>query len=461
MLFQQFVDKFNQDNFLPGFPRSFKHTFHMYVGVTFTGALVWTLFSIVYKLYWVAVLPATFLLITLINMYYLYATRNFRVARFIQVFAGMSLPFVFQWILGGFTATGAVMLWSLAALFSLISFTQIEHSTYWLILFVTLLITSALIDHHVMVNIPEVLSHERNQKLFFTINIGSISVVSFFMIRTYVRININRRKENELLSNQKKELVAKNREIRQKNEEIKSQQEELHHLNQFKDKLLSIMSHDLKAPLDNLQSTLSLMEANALTPQELQTLAIGLRNKMQATRYLMENILQWAMMQMERVSFNPCTVDLCALVNDTLRVLDITQNKSITLQNDISQGTTVFADQQMIALVIRNLTANAIKFTHQKGQIKVFAHSHGQAHLEIAIQDNGLGIAKDALPYIFDSNHTYSTEGTAHEKGTGLGLLLCKEFIEKNQGTIWVESTEGEGTTFRFTLPQRNLLPTN
>ena len=255
--------------------------------------------------------------------------------------------------------------------------------------------------------------------------------------------------------------MAKNREIRQKNEEIKSQQEELHHLNQFKDKLLSIMSHDLKAPLDNLQSTLSLMEANALTPQELQTLAIGLRNKMQATRYLMENILQWAMMQMERVSFNPCTVDLCALVNDTLRVLDITQNKSITLQNDISQGTTVFADQQMIALVIRNLTANAIKFTHQKGQIKVFAHSHGQAHLEIAIQDNGLGIAKDALPYIFDSNHTYSTEGTAHEKGTGLGLLLCKEFIEKNQGTIWVESTEGEGTTFRFTLPQRNLLPTN
>ncbi|OJJ22062.1 hypothetical protein BKI52_08465 [marine bacterium AO1-C] len=464
MLFQQFVDKFKEDNFLPGFPRSFKYTFLLYVGVTFAGSLVWTVLCIAYQLYWVAVFPSTYLLLTLANMCYLYTTRNFRVVRFIQVFAGMVLPFVYQWVLGGFTATGAVMLWSLLALFSLLSYTQIQHATYWIILFVALLVISAIIDHHVMVNIPPILSDEGTQKFFFTLNIGSIGILSFFVIRTYVIININRRRENKLLSTQKDELVNKNQEIRQKNEEIltineqiKTQQEELHHLNQFKDKLLSIISHDLKSPLNTLQGTLSLFEADALTPDELQKLTIELRSKMQATRYLMENILQWAMMQMEKVAFNPCPVDLCALVTDTLNVLDITQNKSIQLQNNIHQGTTIFADQQMVALVIRNLTANAIKFTHKNGQVQVFAQPHNHSHLEIAVQDNGLGIPDHVKPYIFDSNHTYSTEGTAHEKGTGLGLLLCKEFIEKNRGKIWVESTQGVGTTFKFTLPQKSL----
>ncbi|HAS40711.1 MAG TPA: hypothetical protein DCS93_09545 [Microscillaceae bacterium] len=465
MLFQQFVDKFKEDDFLPGFPRSFKYTFLLYVGVTFVGSLVWATLSIAYQLYWVAVFPSAFILVTVANMYYLYATRNFRIVRFIQVFAGMVLPFMYQWMLGGFTATGAVMLWSLLALFSLLSFTQIQHATYWIILFIVLLVISAIVDHHVMVNIPPVLSDEGTQKFFFTLNIGSIGILSFFVIRAYVIVNINRHQENKLLNTQKEELVHKNQEIRQKNEEIltineqiKNQQEELHHLNQFKDKLLSIISHDLKSPLNTLQGTLSLFEAEVLTPEELQKLAIELRSKMQATRYLMENILQWAMMQMEKVTFNPCPIDLCALVTDTLHVLDVTQNKSIQLHNHVHQGTTIFADQQMIALVIRNLTSNAIKFTHQNGQIQVSAQRHNHSHIEIAVQDNGLGIPENVMPYIFDSNHTYSTEGTAQEKGTGLGLLLCKEFIEKNHGKIWVESTQGVGTTFKFTLPQKSLI---
>jgi len=465
MLFQQFIDKFKEDNFLSGFPRSFKYTFHLYVGVTFLGSLVWATLSLVYQLYWVAIFPGVFLLVTLANMHYLYTTHNFKVVRFIQVFAGMVLPFVYQWMLGGFTATGAVMLWSLLALFGLLAFTKIEHATYWIILFVVLLIISAIVDHKVMINTPPVLNDESTQKFFFTINIGFIGILSFFMIRTYVIINVNRHKENKLLNTQKEELVFKNKEIRQKNEEIltineqiKNQQEELHHLNQFKDRLLSIISHDLKSPLNTLQGTLSLFEAEALTPEELQTLALELRSKMHATRYLMENILQWAMMQMEKVTFNPCPIDLWALVTDTLQVLDVTQNKSIQLNNHIHQGTTIFADQQMIALVIRNLTSNAIKFTHKNGQVQVFAQPHNHSHIEVAVQDNGLGIPENVMPYIFDSNHTYSTEGTAHEKGTGLGLLLCKEFIEKNKGKIWVESTPGIGTTFKFTLPQKSLM---
>lgn len=468
MLFQRFVDKFKKDDFLPEYPRSFKYTFHLYVAVTFSGALVWTILSVVYGLYWVALLPGTFLIISFANLFYLYASRNFKVVRFIHLFTGMILPFVFQWVLGGFTATGAVMLWSLIALFASLSFTEVNKSRYWIILFAILLIISAFIDHQVTVNTPEVLKDEYNQKLFFTLNIGAIGIISFFMIQSYVILNIKRRKVNKLLSTQKEQLVNKNQEIRQKNEEIltineqiKQQQEELHHLNQFKDKLLSIISHDLKSPLNTLQGTLSLFEAEVLTPEELQKLGLELRKKLQATRNLMENVLQWAMMQMEKVSFNPQPIDLCTLVDDTLLLMDQTQNKSIHLENKVVQGTTIFADQQMIALVIRNLTANAIKFTHKNGQVNVFARPHNNSHLEIAVQDNGLGIPDEVLPYIFDSHHTYSTEGTANEKGTGLGLLLCKEFIEKNRGKIWVESTWGEGTTFKFTLPQNNELLQN
>lgn len=457
---QKFINIFNEESFLQQYPKSFKYTFHVFTGITMLGALLWMTLSIVYGLHMVAIIPACFVAFSLLNLLYLYTSRNFQVVRFVQILTSMTLPFVYQWTLGGYMSTGAVMLWSFIALFGLLSFTHIDRAPYWIAWFVLLLLTSAFIDHYVQARAPKVLQDNVHQKLFFTINAGVVGVISFFMIRAYIVVNIKRRKVNLLLKNQKSELIAKNQEIKQKNEEImtineqiRSQQEELSDLNHFKDKLLSIISHDLKSPLNTLQGTLTLLGAGAITPEELQTLTLELRNKMQATRYLMENILQWAMMQMEKVKFEPKPTNLHDITSDTLQILTATQNKNIRLHNDIVPTTEVFVDAQMIALVIRNLCANAIKFTQKNGEVRVSTQAVNQAFLEVSIADNGMGISPDILPYLFDSNHTYTTEGTDDEKGTGLGLLLCKEFVEKNKGKIWAESTEGEGTTFKFTLP--------
>lgn len=424
------------------------------------GALLWMTLSVIYGLYVVAIIPTCFVIFSLLNLLYLYTSRNFQIVRFVQILTSMTLPFVYQWILGGYMSTGAVMLWSFIALFGLLSFTHIDRAPYWITWFVILLLTTAFIDHYVQAHAPKILQNNVHQKLFFTINAGVVGVISFFMIRAYIVVNIKRRKVNLLLKSQKSELITKNQEIKQKNEEImtineqiRSQQEELSDLNHFKDKLLSIISHDLKSPLNTLQGTLTLLGAGAITPEELQALTLELRNKMQATRYLMENILQWAMMQMEKVKFEPKQINLHDITTDTLQILTATQNKNIQLHNNIAPTTEVFADTQMVALVIRNLCANAIKFTPKNGAVKVSAQTINQEFLEISIADNGMGISPDTLPHLFDSNHTYTTEGTDDEKGTGLGLLLCKEFVEKNKGKIWVESTEGEGTTFKFTLP--------
>lgn len=460
MLFKKFVDKFNEEDFLQGHPKIFKYAFHIFVGITIMGASMWMSISIAYGLYNVAVIPACFIGVSLLNMLYLYASQNFRVVRFVQVLTSMTLPFVYQWMLGGYMATGAVMLWSFIALFGLLSFTQVDRAYYWIILFIILLVTTAIVDSQMQINTPEVLKKESHQKFFFTINTGIVGIISFSMLYAYVVVNIKRRKVNQLLKNQKNQLIAKNNEIKQQseeilaiNEQIRTQQNELTHLNHFKDKLLSIVSHDLKSPLNTLQGTLTLLGAGALSPEELQKLTLELRNKMQATRYLMENILQWAMMQMEKVKFAPAPLDLHEITNETLQILDATQDKNIRLLNEVNPATKVFADQQMVELVVRNLTANAIKFTPRNGQIKVQARLLPHNFIEISIKDNGVGIPQEVLPYLFDSTHTYTTEGTDDEKGTGLGLLLCKEFVEKNQGKIWAESTQGEGTAFKFTLP--------
>ncbi|EAY26128.1 sensor histidine kinase [Microscilla marina] len=455
MLFQQFVNKFNDEDFLRQFPRSFKYAFHIFTSITMLGASLWVSLSIAYGLYNVAIIPAGFMVTTLLSMWYLYASQNFKIVRFIQILTSMTLPFVYQWTLGGYMATGAVMLWSFIPLFGLLSFTHIERANYWIVWFILLLVASAFIDHQVQVRTPQILQSNINQKFFFTINAGIIGVITFFMIRAYIVVNIKRRKVNRLLKNQRSELIAKNHEIKQKNEAIRLQQAELSDLSHFKDKLLSIISHDLKSPLNTLQGTLTLLGAGAITPEELQVLTLELRDKMQATRYLMENILQWAMMQMEKVKFTPELLNLHDITADTLKVLTATQNKNIELYNDVPAETKVFADAHMVALVIRNLSANAIKFTQQDGEVRVTAQAMDKGYVEVAIQDNGVGIPPDVLPYLFDSTHTYTTEGTDDEKGTGLGLLLCQEFVEKNQGKIWAESTQGEGTTFKFTLPRK------
>jgi signal transduction histidine kinase len=156
---------------------------------------------------------------------------------------------------------------------------------------------------------------------------------------------------------------------------------------------------------------------------------------------------------MDKMNLQAGNVPLRKIVEENIELVGSIQNKKITMVNSVPENATGYADSNTINLVIRNLMTNAIKFTNDGGEITVSANSSGNEWV-ISVRDNGIGMNTDIQKKLFDKINPYSTRGTANEKGTGLGLILCKEFVEKNGGRIWVESEEGKGSTFWFTVPK-------
>lgn len=191
----------------------------------------------------------------------------------------------------------------------------------------------------------------------------------------------------------------------------------------------------------------------ALSPEEFDTLAGTIEVQLHQTSYLLENLLHWSKTQMEGESFTPANTEIQAIFSETLHLFDREFNqKKIQPVNLLQAKIMAFADTNMIRTVLRNLVSNALKFTSPNGKITLNAKLLGRDIL-ISIQDTGMGIPSRYLKNIF-TLQGITTVGTREEKGTGIGLVLCKEFVEKNGGKIWVESKEGEGTTFYFTIPK-------
>jgi signal transduction histidine kinase len=169
---------------------------------------------------------------------------------------------------------------------------------------------------------------------------------------------------------------------------------------------------------------------------------------------LITNLLDWARLQVGRMKFNPHYIDLTTLIKSATQLLNNSaQQKGISILVDAPQNLTVFGDEAMVGTILRNLISNAIKFTHPDGEIVVSAKQE-KDQLVVMVADNGVGIKKSVLNKLFAIEENYSTSGTQNEKGTGLGLIMCKDFIERHGGEIWVESDPGNGSTFYFTIPQ-------
>ena len=171
------------------------------------------------------------------------------------------------------------------------------------------------------------------------------------------------------------------------------------------------------------------------------------------TLRLLENLLEWANSQRGKVSFNPGQIKLDELLDEEISILtDMAKEKNIALKSSVTSNLIVFADRNMIRTILRNLISNAIKFTHRDGQVDVKASSSNN-EVEVEVSDSGIGMTQEIISKLFRIDANLSTPGTENEKGTGLGLFLCKEFVEKHGGRIWVESEEGTGSVFRFVLP--------
>jgi len=244
-----------------------------------------------------------------------------------------------------------------------------------------------------------------------------------------------------------------NKLLLQHQEETQKRSEELEKLNQVKDKFFSIISHDLRSPINALAGLLDLMDRGALSAEDMSKNIQELKARFNHTRTLLNNLLDWTLLQMDKLSLQPSKIDMSKVVAENIQMLGSVQNKRITFNNNIQEGTLAFADANTINLVIRNLVTNAIKFTNEGGHIQLFAEEKGK-FWSVSVKDDGIGMKPEVLKMLFDKTSPYSTRGTANEKGTGLGLILCKEFVEKNGGEISVVSTEGKGSTFTFTVPK-------
>jgi signal transduction histidine kinase len=235
-------------------------------------------------------------------------------------------------------------------------------------------------------------------------------------------------------------------------EEIKRRSLELEQLNQVKDKFFSIISHDLRSPMNALAGTLDLLDQKNITQDEFIELSRSLRGQFNHTRALINNLLNWTLLQMDKLKIQPENMSLRSKVEESFAAFENLYQKNISMENLVADNIMAFADPNIINLVLRNLILNAIKFTENGGHIWVTAAERDNEIL-VTVSDNGIGIRPEVKKMLFEKTSGYSTRGTANEKGTGLGLILCKEFIEKNGGRIWLESEMGKGTTFYFTIP--------
>ncbi len=238
----------------------------------------------------------------------------------------------------------------------------------------------------------------------------------------------------------------------------KKYRERLEHLNATKDKFFSILAHDLKNPISSIKSSVDIMsrDYHEFTDIERMSYLESLKDTTENVFDLLQNLLAWSRTQTNRIEFNPEIFDLRLVVENITSLLFQQANlKSITLEHSIDDETEVFADVNMIATVIRNLISNSIKFTPERGKIKIYSQNNEDDSISIYVEDNGVGIDENKIPKLFSIASNYSTLGTNSEKGTGLGLILCKEFIDKNDGTIQVTSQENKGTTFILNLPTK------
>lgn len=282
------------------------------------------------------------------------------------------------------------------------------------------------------------------------------------ILSTQIAISIENSRLYESLEEKVKErtieLLEANRLLSQKNEQIKIQKEELEKLNASKDKLFSIIAHDLKSPFNAILGLSELLANNLseYTKAEIVDLANGINQSGQNVYKLLENLLEWAMTQTGSTTFKPEPLLLNTIVNE---VIGLTSGSSLAkdlqIINETSERIYVNADRNMLLTILRNLVTNAIKYSHKSDTIKIKAVDN-EDEVHVSIVDNGIGIEGDKIEKLFKIKEKISMPGTANEKGTGLGLILCKEFIERHDGKIWVESKYGEGCKFHFTLPRIN-----
>lgn len=292
-----------------------------------------------------------------------------------------------------------------------------------------------------LLNKNKIISQQELEKIILKRNIllaGTVLLLlgAFVLLRNYLQ----KRRLNEQLSLQNKNISVQNLQL-----------EELVHA---KDRLFSIIGHDLRGPIHNVSQMMDIIKGKSLSEEEKEQWIEKACETLVITSNLAENLLYWAKSQLDGIRANPTGFDVRRLIDRNIMLLkQRAAEKKVSVRGLlIAEPETVYGDETMIDIVIRNLLENAVKFS-EAGDTVIIATEKKESSTVITVKDNGRGIPEEAQSKIFNKFTSYTTFGTASEKGSGLGLLLCKELVERNKGILWFESKAGIGSSFCFTLP--------
>ncbi|MCD4817754.1 MAG: tetratricopeptide repeat-containing sensor histidine kinase [Candidatus Cloacimonetes bacterium] len=290
-----------------------------------------------------------------------------------------------------------------------------------------------------------------SQRLFFIV-IFAMSILLAFVFYNQYR---NKKRDLKNISEANEKIRSQNVELEKMDDSQKKMIVELQDLNATKNKFFSIIAHDLKNGFSSLLSGTNLLTTHIkkLEREAIIEIAFELKNSADNLNNLLQNLLQWSRVQTNRIKNEPEKIPIYMLLAHNVRLLrTVASQKDITLETDIDEYLYIFADKNMINSVVQNLIYNAIKFTNNNGKIIVKGVQKRNT-VEISISDNGVGMDKSTMDKLFRLEEHVTTHGTADEQGTGLGLLLCKEFVNKNDGEIFLESKLGKGTKVSFVVP--------
>jgi signal transduction histidine kinase len=283
----------------------------------------------------------------------------------------------------------------------------------------------------------------------------AVFILAFFYYFRMSRLKNQKIRLEELVAKKTSELTQKQEMILFQDENLKNSNKKLTILNATKDKFFSIIAHDLKNPFNSILGFSELLkdEFTELTEDKKLEFIEIIHDSSRRIYVLLENLLEWASTQTGNIRFHPEVFDLNKVFETNYALLkNRFDEKGIRFRKDLPDNAKVFADYNMTSTVIRNLMGNALKFT-EKGEIKAAITTVNDL-LEVSISDTGIGMSEKTQVVIFEIDHKKSTPGTRGEKGSGLGLLICREFVLRNGGGLSVKSEEGKGTTFFFTVPR-------
>ena len=309
----------------------------------------------------------------------------------------------------------------------------------------------SMVSYFVLIVINKEYTYQLHSSNFFLYLFNQITAIVFIFYALFLI-----KKENNLyqfgILGTNKALQEKNEKIEKQKAEIEQKAIELSELNSLKNKLFSVISHDMKTPMYALRNLFRSMQQMNMSGNEIKSIIPDVVTDLNYTTGLMENLLHWVKSQMNAANTAPGELEMEEIVDEAVHVHQLqAATKKITIKRELDPSLRAFADRDMVNLVLRNLLSNAIKFTPEKGRIIIRVKTEN-AFCRISIIDNGIGMDQDALQRIQENSY-YTTHGTAKESGTGLGLMLSRDFLSKNGGELLIESEPGKGSVFSFTLP--------